>query len=127
MDGHIVLARKLAQRGQYPAIDVLASISRLSKRISTEKVAKASLEMRNLLARYKDSEDMILVGAYQKGSNPELDLAIAKYPLIYDFLVQTVEEKADIEDTLFRLGKITDIEIPMSEIAFAGNTSLQAE
>ncbi|MGP1414383.1 MAG: FliI/YscN family ATPase [Treponema sp.] len=127
LDGHIVLARKLAQRGQYPAIDVLASISRLSKRISTEKVAKASLEMRNLLARYKESEDMILVGAYQKGSNPELDLAIEKYPLIYNFLVQTVEEKANIEDTLVKLGKITDIEIPVSEIDFAGNTSLQAE
>ena len=70
---------------------------------------------------------MILVGAYQKGSNPELDLAIEKYPLIYDFLVQTVEEKADIEDTLLRLGKITDIEIPASEIAFAGNTSLQVD
>ena len=127
LDGHIVLARKLAQRGQYPAIDVLASISRLSKRVSTEKVAEASTEMRNLLARYKDSEDMILVGAYQKGSNPELDLAIAKYPLIYDFLVQAVEEKANIEDTLLRLGKITDVDIPMSEIAFAGNTSTQSE
>ena len=127
LDGHIVLARKLAQRGQYPAIDVLASISRLSKRISTEKVAKASLEMRRLLAKYKDSEDMILVGAYQKGSNPELDAAIEKYSLIYEFLVQTVEEKANIEDTLLRLSKITDIDIPESEIAFAGNTSLQAE
>lgn len=124
LDGHIVLARKLAQRGQYPAIDVLASISRLSKRVSTEKVREASLEMRRLLAKYKDSEDMILVGAYQKGSNTELDTAIEKYPEIYDFLVQSVDEKADIEDTLTRLGKITEIEIPESELIFASSTSM---
>ena len=124
LDGHIVLARKLAQRGQYPAIDVLASISRLSKRVSTEKVKEASLEMRRLLAKYKDSEDMILVGAYQKGSNAELDMAIEKYPLIYDFLVQSVDERANIEDTLVRLGKITGIEIPESELTFASNTSM---
>ncbi len=125
LDGHIVLARKLAQRGQYPAIDVLSSISRLSKRVSTEMVTKASFEMRRLLAKYKDSEDMILVGAYQKGSNPELDAAIGKYSLIYDFLVQNIDEKANIEDTLEKLGKITEIDIPENEIAFAGNTSLQ--
>ena len=125
LDGHIVLARKLAQRGQYPAIDVLASISRLSKRVSTEKVREASLELRRLLAKYKDSEDMILVGAYQKGSNRELDIAIEKYPLIYDFLVQSVDEKADIEDTLRRLAKITEIEIPESELIFA-STAPQA-
>ena len=123
LDGHIVLARKLAQRGQYPAIDVLASISRLSKRVSTEKVREASLELRRLLAKYKDSEDMILVGAYQKGSNRELDIAIEKYPLIYDFLVQSVDEKADIEDTLRRLAKITEIEIPESELIFASTAS----
>ncbi len=123
LDGHIVLARKLAQRGQYPAIDVLASISRLSKRVSTEKVREASLELRRLLAKYKDSEDMILVGAYQKGSNRELDIAIEKYPLIYDFLVQSVDEKADIEDTLCRLAKITEIEIPESELIFASTAS----
>ena len=127
LDGHIVLARKLAQRGQYPAIDVLASISRLAKRVSTEKVREASAEMRRLLAKYKDSEDMILVGAYQKGTNPELDLAIEKYSLIYDFLVQSVEEKVDIADTLYRLGKITDIEIPESEIDFASSASVQVE
>ena len=127
LDGHIVLARKLAQRGQYPAIDVLASISRLSKRISTEKVREASLEMRRLLAKYKDSEDMILVGAYQKGTNKELDTAIEKYSMIYDFLVQGVDEKADIGDTLERLAKITEIEIPESEVAFASSASVKVE
>ncbi len=127
LDGHIVLARKLAQRGQYPAIDVLSSISRLAKRISTEKVRQASMEMRRLLAKYKDSEDMILVGAYQKGTNQELDLAIEKYSLIYEFLVQGVEEKANIADTLTRLGEIVGIEIPEDEIAFASSASVQAE
>jgi len=127
LDGHIVLARKLAQRGQYPAIDVLASISRLSKRVSTEKVKEASLEMRRLLAKYKDSEDMILVGAYQKGSNADLDLAIEKYSLIYDFLVQNVEERAYIEDTLKRLSEITEVDIPESEISFAASASMGAD
>ena len=63
--------------------------------------------------------------AVKKGSNPELDAAIGKYSLIYDFLVQNIDEKANIEDTLEKLGKITEIDIPENEIAFAGNTSLQ--
>lgn len=115
LDGHIVLSRKLAQRGQYPAIDTLASISRLARRVSGEYTNKAAMEMRRLLASYKESEDMILVGAYQKGSNPEVDTAIEKYPDIYKFLIQDVNDPAPLIDTLLRLGEITNIEIPESE------------
>lgn len=120
LDGHIVLSRKLAQRGQYPAIDTLASISRLARRVSGVNTNKAALEMRKLLAAYKESEDMILVGAYQKGSSAEVDAAIEKYPLIYEFLVQDVNDPAPLEDTLARLSSITETPIPEEEASGIG-------
>ncbi len=115
LDGHIVLERTLAQRGQYPAINVLKSISRLSNRVSGENTKKAVLRMRKLLAVYTESEDMILVGAYQKGSDAGIDDAIEHYPRIYDFLTQDVNDPAKLKDTLKKLAEITDIEIPDTE------------
>lgn len=115
LDGHIVLERALAQRGQYPAINVLKSISRLSNRVSGENTKKAVLRMRKLLAVYTESEDMILVGAYQKGSDAGIDDAIEHYPRIYDFLTQDVNDPAKLKDTLKKLAEITDIEIPDTE------------
>ncbi len=115
LDGHIVLERALAQRGQYPAINVLKSISRLSNRVSGENTKKAVLRMRKLLAVYTESEDMILVGAYQKGSDAGIDDAIEHYPRIYDFLTQDVNDPAKLKDTLKKLAEITNIEIPDTE------------
>ncbi|MGF7109229.1 flagellar protein export ATPase FliI [Treponema pedis] len=112
LDGHIVLERRLAQRGQYPAINVLRSISRLANRVAGENTKKAVTKARNLLAAYTESEDMILVGAYQKGSDANIDDAIEHYPLIYDFLTQDVNDPAKLEDTLKKLSEITGIEIP---------------
>ncbi len=115
LDGHVVLERRLAQRGQYPAINVLQSISRLSNRVAGEKTKEAALLVRKLLAVYTESEDMIQVGAYQKGSDPEIDQAIDRYPLIYNFLTQDVNDPAKLKDTLNKLSEITKIEIPESE------------
>lgn len=115
LDGHIVLDRRLAQRGQYPAINVLKSISRLANRVSGEKTKFASLRMRKLLATYTESEDMIQVGAYQKGNDAEVDDAIIHYPLIYNFLTQEVNDPAKLKDTLKKLSEITDIEIDDDE------------
>ena len=115
LDGHVVLERRLAQRGQYPAINVLQSISRLSNRVAGEKTKEAALLVRKLLAVYTESEDMIQVGAYQKGSDPEIDQAIDRYPLIYNFLTQDVNDPAKLKDTLNKLSEITEIEIPDSE------------
>lgn len=120
LDGHIVLSRKLADSGHYPAIDVLKSISRLSHRVSGKKTNEAVLKMRKLYAAYKESEDLILVGAYQKGSSAELDEAIAYFPKIENFLLQDVAEEAPIADTLKRISEITGIEIPESEATESG-------
>ncbi len=116
LDGHVVLERRLAQRGQYPAINILDSISRLANRVAGEKSKQAAMRMRRLLAVYTDSEDMIQVGAYQKGSDPNIDEAIEHYPAIYDFLTQDVNDPAKLEDTLKGLANITGIEIPEEEI-----------
>ena len=120
LDGHIILNRKLAQRGHYPAIDVLGSISRLANRVSGECSKKASQYMRKLMAVYADAEDMIQVGAYQKGSNPAIDEAISHHDKIEDFLQQEVNDPAPISKTLEQLSAITHIDIPAEESYEAG-------
>ncbi len=100
LDGHIILSRKLANAYHYPAIDVLASLSRLGNRISTPAEKKAQARIRKLLATYTDAEDLINVGAYVKGTNPSIDESIEKIGDIRDFLSQTVEDRAPIEETL---------------------------
>ena len=120
LDGHIVLNRKLAQRGHYPAIDVLGSISRLANRVAGECSKKAAQYMRKLMAVYADAEDMIQVGAYQKGSNPAIDEAIEHHDKIETFLQQEVNDPAPIEKTLEQLSAITHIDIPNEESFQAG-------
>ena len=115
LDGHIVLNRKLAQAYHFPAIDVLASISRLSKRVTGPQTQKAVAAIRRSMAAYAQSEDMITVGAYQKGSNAEVDAAIELHPAIENFLMQDEAEKTTIEKTLTDFGKLAGIEIPAEE------------
>ena len=116
LDGHLILSRNLAQRYHYPAIDVLASISRLANTVSGSETKKASGIVRRLMADYADSEDLINVGAYKPGSNAKLDEAIARRDVIERFLIQAVEEKSSVSETLTELGKITGIEIPEEEM-----------
>ena len=115
LDGHIVLNRKLAQAYHYPAIDILQSISRLSKRVSGEMTRKAVGKLRTWIATYKENETMITAGIYQKGTVPHVDEAIDKYMAIEDFLKQEEYEPCPIEDTLAKLSTLTGIEIPESE------------
>ncbi len=115
LDGHIILSRRLAQRYHYPAIDVLASVSRLSKRVSGENTQKAEAKVRRLMAVYSEQEDMINVGAYQKGTNHEIDAAIDSHAAIEDFLTQEVSEGASIAETLKQLSEVSGIEIPEEE------------
>jgi flagellum-specific ATP synthase len=117
LDGHIVLSRRLAQRNHYPAIDVLDSVSRLTTKICGPNVMEASAIIRRLLAVYTEAADLINVGAYAKGSNPDIDLAINKNKDITNFLMQGITEKADLKDTLKELGRIAEIDIPDNEIA----------
>ena len=93
LDGHIVLDRKLAHRGHYPAIDVLSSISRCMKDVVSPEHAAASLKLRQLLAAYQEVEDLINLNAYARGSNPRADEAIAMYDQIEGFLQQGVYEE----------------------------------
>ena len=92
LDGHIVLTRALATANHFPAIDVLESVSRLVRDISSEDDLLAAANARDLLALYRKNEDLINIGAYVKGSTPRLDQAIQKREAIVRFLRQNVEE-----------------------------------
>ncbi len=120
LDGHIVLTRKLAERSHYPAVDVLKSISRLSQAVTGPVTQKAMAAVRRLMATYDEAEDMINIGAYVKGTNPAIDESIAKRAAVESFLIQLVNEKAPISDTMKRLGEIAGLAIPAAELtAFA--------
>jgi flagellum-specific ATP synthase len=97
LDGHIVLDRTLAQKGHYPAINVLSSVSRIMKDIVGPEHIQASETMRRLMAVYRNSEDLITIGAYKKGANKELDTAIEHKKWIHDFLQQGVLEASHLE------------------------------
>lgn len=106
LDGHIVLSRKIASRGQYPAIDVLESVSRVMDAVVPESQVVAARAFREILATYEESRDLISVGAYREGSDPRVDTAIAKYPKIMELLKQTGGECRSIEETRLRLQEI---------------------
>ena len=115
LDGHIVLNRKLAQAYHYPAIDILQSISRLSKRVNGVQSRKAIGQVRTWMATYQENETMITAGIYQKGNSPAVDLAIDKHMEIEEFLKQEEYEPCTIKDTLDRLSALTGIEISQEE------------
>jgi flagellum-specific ATP synthase len=112
LDGHIVLSRRLAARGHYPAIDVQQSISRLSDEVSGEASKKAARVIKRLIASYTEAEDLINAGAYKDGSNSEIDTAIAKHGEIENFLIQGILEKSTLAETLGEMAQIANIEIP---------------
>jgi flagellum-specific ATP synthase len=99
LDGHIVLDRNLAGRGHYPCIDILASNSRLMPQLVDEQTKNAAYSVRDMLATYRDSEDLINIGAYKKGSNPRIDLAVDRIDSINGFLKQRAETSADMRTT----------------------------
>ncbi len=100
LDGHIVLNRKLAQKNHYPAIDVLQSISRCMSQIAQKEHKAASGQIKNLMATYADAEDLINIGAYKSGSNPDIDEAIEKNKPIKEFLLQSTDEKISFDETV---------------------------
>jgi flagellum-specific ATP synthase len=100
LDGHIVLSRKLAERTHYPAIDILASISRVADQISDKNHLSARRHVARLLAAYREAEELIQIGAYARGSNPDVDAAIALKPAIEGFLRQTPDERCEFPRTL---------------------------
>ncbi len=108
LDGHAVLSRDLAHAGHYPAIDVLASVSRLATEICPPATLGAATEVRRLLAGYRDKEDLIAIGAYQPGSDPLVDTAIALRGEVEGFLRQGVEEPSDVAEADRRLLELAE-------------------
>lgn len=100
LDGHVVLSRALAEKNHYPSIDVLASVSRVMTHVAGEKHKRLATRVRQILATYRDAEDLINIGAYTPGSNEDIDYAIEKIKLINSFLVQGVDEKTGFEEAL---------------------------
>jgi FliI/YscN family ATPase len=100
LDGHVVLSRRLAARGHYPAIDVLNSISRLMPNLTSTAQQHAAHTLRELTAVYSEHEDLISIGAYRSGSNPLVDTAIAMKPEIDQFLRQNTSESTDMDSTI---------------------------
>jgi len=103
LDGHIVLHRSLANKGHFPAIDVLASVSRVMNDIVSEDQRSAAEQLKRLLSIYRDSEDLIKIGAYQKGSNAEIDKSIQFIDLIHTYACQRTDEKVSLEEATERL------------------------
>jgi flagellum-specific ATP synthase len=106
LDGHIVLDRKIAEKGQYPAINVLKSVSRVMTNVVTSDHLKAANRFRALLAKYEEAEDLIQIGAYKSGSSPEIDEAIRLRPAMLDYLKQAVDEKVEGREAIDRLTKL---------------------
>ena len=106
LDGHIVLNRAIASRNQYPAIDVLASVSRVMSAIVTPEHKDAANKFKKTMAVYASNEDLINIGAYAKGSNPEVDYAIDVHNTVLEFLTQDTHAKFEYEDVVNMLIEI---------------------
>lgn len=100
LDGHIMLSRKLGHKNHYPAIDILQSISRCMSQIATKEHKEYAGKLKNVLAVYQEAEDLINIGAYKEGSNPEIDYAISKIAKVNEFLRQDVNSKYVFDEEL---------------------------
>jgi len=99
LDGHIVLSRRLAESGHYPAIDVEASVSRVMPQVVSPEQMQLAQQFRQVYAHYQQSSDLISVGAYSAGSNPETDFAIQRMPVMKQFLQQGLNEAVDYQQS----------------------------
>jgi flagellum-specific ATP synthase len=103
LDGHIVLARRIAEGGRYPAIDVEASVSRVMHDIVPASQLELSRKLRQTTAVYENNRDLITIGAYQRGSDPRIDNAIARWPQIEAFMRQDMHERVDLATSISAL------------------------
>ncbi len=109
LDGHVVLSREIAETGRYPAIDIGASVSRVMSAIVTPEHLKAAHRFRNLMSTYMRNRDLIAVGAYRKGADPQLDEAVAMYPRLESYLAQGRLEKASFADARRQLFELVGL------------------
>ena len=103
LDGHIMLTRKLANRNHYPAVDVLQSISRCMSMIASGEHKAAAGKLKNIMATYNEAEDLINIGAYKRGSNPNIDRAISKIDEVNEYLLQDTDAKFTFEESIEQL------------------------
>jgi flagellum-specific ATP synthase len=103
LDGHIVLSRRIAESGQYPAIDVEASVSRAMHAVAPAAQMQMARQFRQVLSTYEQHRDLIAIGAYQRGSDPRVDAAIALWPRLQGFLRQDMHERVTLADSLASL------------------------
>ena len=113
LDGHIMLSRRLGHRNHYPAIDILQSISRCMSQIATKEHKAAAGKLKNVLATYNEAEDLINIGAYKNGTNPNIDNAIAKIDAVNDFLCQDVDEKFTFEESVQMMEELFSDEVQL--------------
>ncbi|MFN7957281.1 MAG: FliI/YscN family ATPase [Holophagaceae bacterium] len=111
LDGHVVLSRKLASKNHFPAIDVLASLSRLFSALAPPEQKQLASKLRDLMATYQDAEDLIQIGAYTKGSSTSIDQAIQFQPAIQSFLRQATAESSDHRQAMLAMGQIFGIDL----------------
>lgn len=110
IDGHIVLDRAIAQRGRYPAINILRSVSRALPKCNSDAENKLIQQAREMLSLYEDMAELIRLGAYRRGSDPRVDRAIMLYDGLEEFLAQTPYEQSTMEDGYARLAEIMGVE-----------------
>nr|MBP7616443.1 FliI/YscN family ATPase [Steroidobacteraceae bacterium] len=106
LDGHFVLSRRLAEAGQYPAIDIEASVSRAMHDIVPDSHFESARQFRQMLSTYMQHRDLIAIGAYRAGSDPRVDAALARWPRMQAFLQQHMRERADLADSLASLADV---------------------
>lgn len=109
LDGHIVLSRKLAESGVYPAIDIEASISRVMNHVASQEHITRANEFKKLISSYEQNKDLINVGAYQSGSDKTLDLAIKLHPYLWAFLQQGMDEQVSYETSMQQLNDLSTL------------------
>jgi flagellum-specific ATP synthase len=106
LDGHIILSRDLGAAGHYPAIDILNSVSRLTSDIASPEQKAAMSKLRDAMATYRRTEDLINLGAYVSGANPKVDAAVRVRPGMEDFLKQAPDAKVPLQETMLRLAEL---------------------
>ncbi len=108
LDGHIVLSRKLAAKGYYPAIDILESVSRVMPSVVTREQVITARRIKELMAKYNEAEDLIVIGAYEQGSDKRIDEAIKRVDSIRDFLTQATDEFYTFDETITRFMQLLE-------------------
>ena len=111
LDGHIVLSRRLAGQGHYPAIEVTESVSRVMSDITSPEVKQAASSARDVIATYRDAEDLITIGAYKAGQNSRVDNAVQKITPLTNFLKQPASEKVTLGESWSQLQAIVGAKV----------------